>query len=98
VLKPAHRIEPASDQIALGHFARDGRTVLLIVNVGAETYRGRLVSAQPGNWLAADPATASVTAAETDSSGRTNLILAPRQAMLLVSAVGDRDCLREDPR
>lgn len=83
-LRPAHRIEPASDQIALGRFRRDGRTVLLVVNVGTDAYAGRLICASPAPWLAADPANGSVAAAERDTEGQTILNLAPRQALLLI--------------
>jgi hypothetical protein len=36
--QPAFRLQPASDSISLGSFVRDGRTVLLLVNVGTEAY------------------------------------------------------------
>jgi hypothetical protein len=82
-LQPAYRIVPASDEIALGQFLRDGRRILLVVNVGSKQYQGQLTGGR-GPWQAADPATGAVTTLEVSAAGQTPLRLSARQAMLLV--------------
>ncbi len=83
-LSPGERLEPASPQIALGRFVRDGRQVLLLVNVGTTPYDGSLHVKTKGEWLLLDPATGQVTAAAADPAGSLPLNLAPRQARLWV--------------
>jgi hypothetical protein len=86
-LAPACRILPASGQIVLGQFLRDGRRILLLVNVSREPYRGLLAVDAPGTWQVMDPATGKVQPAETDEAGRVRLgLLAARQAILLVQS------------
>jgi hypothetical protein len=83
-LQPAYRILPASERIVLGRFLRDGRPVLLVVNVGREAYRGTLTTRSAGSWLRMDPATGTMERATTDPSGRVELELAARQTILLM--------------
>lgn len=85
-LKPAYRITPASDRIVLGQFLRDGRPVLLLVNVGRTAYAGRLTAAAGSAWQVMDPATGTVEAAQADGPDGLRLALAPRQALLVVGS------------
>lgn len=62
-MNPAEQIAPASPHIAMGRFVRDGRQVLLLVNVGKEAYEGELRIVETGPWLALDPATGEITTA-----------------------------------
>jgi hypothetical protein len=86
LLKPPYSISPASGQIVLGQFLRDGRRILLLVNVSREPYHGLLAIDAPGTWQVMDPATGKVQPAETDGEGRVRLGLAARQAILLVQS------------
>ncbi len=81
-LAPAYRIEPACDRIALGAFVRDGRTIVLLVNVGKAAYQGTLAAPPGGAWQVMDPATGAI--AETAAQQPLPLALAPRQALLFV--------------
>jgi len=83
-IRPCCRLSPASENVALGRFARDGQTVLLLVNVGQAAYQGSLSVGGAGRWTSLDPATGSIQAVKSDESGRLPLTLAPRQAVLLV--------------
>ncbi len=49
------RLDPPSENMVLGPFQRDGRTILLAVNVGREPYHGRLLTEKPGAWTVLDP-------------------------------------------
>jgi len=86
LLKPPYTVLPASGQIVLGQFLRDGRRILLLVNVSREPYHGRLAVDTPGAWQVMDPATGKVQPAETDEDGRLRLGLAARQAIVLVQS------------
>jgi hypothetical protein len=83
-LKPAERIEPASAHIALGRFVRDGRQVLLLVNVGTDAYEGTLRMETHGDWLALDPATGEAALASTGADGSIPLSLNQRQTRIFV--------------
>lgn len=88
-LKPEFRIEPAAERICLGAFSRDGRHVLLVVNVGRESYDGRLVvapSIPAKGWQMTAPADGRIVPAPPDASGAIALQLAPREAVLLISS------------
>ncbi len=81
-LNPPERIEPAQANIALGRFSRDGRRVLLLVNVGTDLYEGTLHTQPGAKWLVLDPATGEVTATKSESD-TFPLKLAPRQTVIL---------------
>ncbi len=83
-IKPPCRLSPRSEQIAAGCFVRDGRRILLLVNVGRQAYQGHLATDAAGAWHVMDPATGAVQPAQTTAAGQPALSLAPRQALLLV--------------
>jgi len=83
-LQPEFRISPPSPAIALGRFAREGRVILLAVNVGTVAYEGDLLVGNSDAWHRLDPATGTVRAAEAGGPGRLRLRLAARQAIILV--------------
>ena len=85
-LQPAYRILPASEQIVLGRYLREGRQILLVLNVGQDAYQGTLAMDSPGTWFLLDPATGATERVTTDPSGRVELGLSGRQTTLLVQA------------
>ena len=80
----SYRITPASERIALGAFRRDGRRVVLVVNVGKEPYTGQLSVPPKSRWTAMDPGTGAIEAVERAASFAQGLSFAPRQARILV--------------
>ena len=68
----------------MGSFVRDGRHILLVVNVGKEPYHGKIAVGAAGGWRLLDPADGSIREAEKAGDGHVKLLLAPRQAVLLV--------------
>jgi hypothetical protein len=86
-LQPDCRIAPACPTIALGKSMRDGRTILLVVNVGQRPYEGSLAVRQTGPWQIMDPADGAIRPAEVQSPDRIRLSLAPRQAVLFVQSI-----------
>ncbi len=85
-IQPAVRLSPDSDRIVLGRFVRDGREILLLVNVGRSPYQGRIAVALPGPWQRLDPGDGSVRLAEKADDHHWRLELAPRQAVFLVQS------------
>lgn len=83
-VQPRFRLSPPQEAIALGQFSRDGRTVLVLVNVGRSAYEGSLMGAAAGTWLTLDPATGSVARAKSQPSAGLPLKLAPAACVLLV--------------
>ncbi len=83
-LQPAAGIVPASPRIVLGRFTRDGREIVLVVNVGSQAYEGRLWVPVSGDWLSLDPATGAIKRAEINEKGDIPLVLKARQTRLLV--------------
>jgi hypothetical protein len=84
-LRQPERISPPSQQVVLGRFVRDGRTILLLANVGGEAYEGRLATGGAQNWHRLDPASGDIEAIETEPGGELPLALGPRQTVLFVS-------------
>jgi hypothetical protein len=83
-LHPAAKVRPASPQIVLGRFTRDEREIILMVNVGAQTYEGNLSPPTSGTWLSLDPATGAGERAAVNDRGDLSLVLKARQTRLLV--------------
>ena len=74
-----------NDRIVLGRFQRDGRKILLLVNVSSEPYYGDIACRNSAAWLAADPGTGRIDRAVTDA-GKVKISLKPRSAILLIKA------------
>jgi len=83
-LAPRERLVPGDAMVTLGRFQRDRRRIYLVANAEAKPYEGRLTPDRPAAWLALDPATGAVRAAQQDPDGRITLRLAGYGAILLV--------------
>lgn len=92
-LQPAFTIHPASPRIALGRFVRDGRKIVVLVNVGGQPYKGRLMAKTSSDWLTADPATGAVRPAPRGEDGLLPLALDARQTRVFVAGM-DRPASR----
>ena len=84
-LNPVEQISPASPNIAMGRFTRDGRRILLLVNVGKEDYAGRLQTKGGSSWLALDPASGEVAEVPEELP----LDLKPRGTRVLVEVLAE---------
>ena len=72
-----YRVTPSSERIALGAFRRDGRRVVLVVNVGKQPYTGQLSVPPKSRWIAMDPGTVAIGPVERASPLALRLALAP---------------------
>jgi hypothetical protein len=73
-----------SDRIIVGRFVRDGRDILLVVNVAAKLYTGAVKAAKTSEWLVAEPASGRLGKAKVDGAGQISISLPPRGAVLLI--------------
>jgi hypothetical protein len=83
-LHPDCRISPPSPTIALGRFVRDGRTIMLLANVGRTPYEGSLLIRQAGLRQVVDPADGVILPTERQAADPVRLKLAPRQTLMVV--------------
>lgn len=82
-IQPDLSIQPPNDRIVLGRFSRDDHTILVLVNVAPEAYRGSLQSVAGHAWTQLDPATGDKQTV-TPQNNALNLELAPYQTLILV--------------
>jgi len=83
LLAPEFQLHPASDEICLGRFVRDGRTILVLVNVGQNPWEGFLTVAGKPEWSLLDPHTGTVMSKQAEGE-RLPLRLERYQTLLLV--------------
>ncbi len=73
-----------NDRIVLGRFRRDGREILILVNVSSEPYQGGISCRKSAGWLAADPGTGRIDKAVIDAEGKIKISLKPHSAIFLI--------------
>jgi hypothetical protein len=78
-------VEPSSPQIAVGRFHRDGREILLLVNVSKQPYTGTLLSTAAATGLLLDPASGLSKSVTADEEGHLPLQLEPRACRIYVA-------------
>ncbi|GAB4132496.1 hypothetical protein [Thermopirellula anaerolimosa] len=76
-------VEPADDALTLGRFSRNGRDILLLVNVGRSEWSGRVRSSKSGAWLVLNPHSAESESRGADAEG-VSITLPPRETRILV--------------
>ena len=87
-VSPVGRLAVPNDRIAIGHFLREGRKILLVVNVAAEPYAGEIALGSNTQWLVAHPDSGQLEQLTRNPSGQATLAIPPRGAVLLI----DADC------
>jgi len=73
-----------SDRIIVGRFVRDGRDILLVVNVASKPYTGAVTARNAAEWLVAEPASGRLDRAKVNKTGQIGVSLPPRGAVLLI--------------
>jgi hypothetical protein len=81
-IQPTYRLSPASESMTFGNFTCDGHTILLVVNVGQNAYKGQLSTGHKTTWNRMDPQTGSVESVTTDAQGNLPITLAKHQTAL----------------
>jgi hypothetical protein len=78
------RLASPNERIVVGRFSRQGRPILVVVNVGAEPYNGKISAKAGAQWLIAHPESGNVERVATESSGWLPVSLPSHGAMLLI--------------
>ncbi|MEN6576161.1 MAG: hypothetical protein ABFD90_07445 [Phycisphaerales bacterium] len=83
-VSPIGRLTVPSERIVIGRFSREGRDILIVVNVAAEPYEGAISLGADVRWLMAHPESGRIEQLVTDPSGQATLAIPPRGTLLLV--------------
>jgi hypothetical protein len=81
---PTVAILPSSDRVVLGRFVRDGREIVITVNVGDRPFEGALSLPKSDDWLLLDPAAGQIEEANVAENGTVTLELNAHQTRLMV--------------
>lgn len=73
-----------TDRIIVGRFVRDGRDILLVVNVAAKPYTGAVSVTNGTEWLVAEPADGRLERAKVNENRQIAVSLPPRGSVLLI--------------
>jgi hypothetical protein len=76
-------LEP-NDRIIAGRFRRDGRDILILVNVADKPYSGRISGENSAQWLVAHPDNGNIERITTDESGRMAISIPSHGVILLI--------------
>lgn len=84
------RLAPACDTIVAGRFVREGREILLLVNVTDHPYAGRVRLSGAEGWMQADPQSGAMEACKAAEADEAEITLAPNAAMLFMGPLNDK--------
>lgn len=84
LIDPAFRLESPNDRIVLGHFQRDGRQIVVLVNVSKSEYQGTLIARSGVARYELDPQTGQIAAAKGSATTGTSIRLAGYETRILV--------------
>ncbi|MBN2312424.1 MAG: hypothetical protein JXM79_00755 [Sedimentisphaerales bacterium] len=79
------RLAKFNDRIVVGRFTRNGRDILVVVNVATESYAGDISVGHDKRWLVAYPDNGKIESIKTENSNKIALSLPPRGVVLLIS-------------
>jgi hypothetical protein len=79
------RLAVPNERIIVGRFSRQGRDILVLVNVAAVSYSGKISGKNSASWLVAHPDSGQIERIATDESGRITVSLPSRAVVLLIS-------------
>lgn len=79
------QLEPASPQVVVGRFERQGRSILLLVNVANEAYTGIARLESSPVWWLANPNSGEIVAADEVKPGKYRVSLPPQGSIFLVA-------------
>ena len=78
------RLVVPNDQIIVGRFSRQGRDILILVNIDSEPYSGRISGENSALWLIAHPDSGQIESTTTDESGRMAVSVPSHGVILLI--------------
>lgn len=84
LLRPTISMVPASRNVVMRQYRRDGRRILILVNVAKQPYTGHLQGMQGEPWAQCDPQNGQVASLPRGVQGGSPIHLAPLQTQILV--------------
>jgi len=84
------QLNPACDTVVAGRFVREGREILLLVNVTDKPYAGRVRLSGAEGWRQADPQSGAMEACKTAEVNEAEIMLAPNAALFFMGPVNDK--------
>jgi len=78
------RLTVPYDQIVVGRFSRQGRDILIFVNVAGEPYSGKISGKNSAQWLVVHPDSGQIEHVMTDESGSIAVSVPSRGVILLI--------------
>ncbi len=82
-------VSDPQERIVVGRFTREGRDLVLVVNVGTTSCDCEISAPQAGKWIVADPATGTMEPVSTERSRWISLSLSPRATRILIGPADD---------
>ena len=79
------RLATPNDRIVIGRFSRQGRDILIVVNVAVEPYSGEISVEDGTRWLMAHPDSGRIERIATNRSGNIDVSLPSRGVALFIS-------------
>ena len=80
------QLEPGCDHVVAGRFMRDGREILLFVNVADKPYVGRIKLSQANQWLRAEPKTGMIQSFKLVDSDWIDISMDANTAIFMIGA------------
>ncbi len=84
------RLNEPAERLVVGRFAREGRAMILVVNVSDTGCKRTMTLHDADRWVAADPATGAITAVETTGPGQVTLALPAKAARVFIGPTDSR--------
>jgi hypothetical protein len=78
------RLVVPNDQIIVGRFSRQGRDILMLVNVDSKSYSGRISGKNSAQWLIAHPDGGQIERITIDESGMMEISVPSHGVILLI--------------
>jgi hypothetical protein len=82
------RLNKPAERLVAGRFTRDGRELILIVNIGTEALDRMLLVSDAAKWVVADPATGETGPARVEGPDEIALALPPKAARVFIGPAG----------
>jgi len=87
---PSGRLNEPAERLVMGRFARDGRELILVVNVGTETLERTISAPGAAKWVVADPAGGTIEPSRAENAHWIAISLPPKATRILVGPMGRR--------
>ena len=82
------RLHEPAERLVMGRFARQGRAIVMVVNVSDTGCERTMTLRDAAQWTVADPATGAVTTVETAGQGQVTLAMPAKATRIFIGPAG----------